>query len=165
MSLTSDPKQGKASTSDPKQNQTLTSDPKQNQNLTSDPYQGKASTLCVGCGHDQVSKWIQQVFKNSNYPLSQVVKVSGIGCSAKTTNYFLSGSHGIHTLHGRAAPIASGIHTAQPDLKILLVSGDGDSLNIGLGHFLHLIRRNEPIVYILENQRRLWLDQGAALCL
>jgi 2-oxoglutarate ferredoxin oxidoreductase subunit beta len=123
-------------------------------------YQGVASTLCKGCGHDSVtSALVSALFEVSIDPRS-IIKLSGIGCSSKTTNYFLNQSFGFNSVHGRMAPLATGVHLAQPKAKLIGVSGDGDTASIGLGSFLHLVRRNVPMVYIVENNGVYGLTKG-----
>jgi len=123
-------------------------------------YQGVASTLCKGCGHDSItSALVSSLFELSIDP-KEIIKLSGIGCSSKTTNYFLNQSFGFNSVHGRMAPLATGVHLAQPKAKIIGVSGDGDTASIGLGSFLHLVRRNVPMLYIVENNGVYGLTKG-----
>ena len=124
-------------------------------------YKGAApSTLCLGCGHDQISKRIVQAMYEAQIDPFQIAKVSGIGCSSKTPNYFLKSAQGFNTIHGRMPAIAAGAKTANRNLKMLGVSGDGDTGSIGLGHFLHAIRRNAPMIYIVENNGVYGLTKG-----
>lgn len=123
-------------------------------------YSGKPTTLCTGCGHNSISKWIESFCKTKQVVLSKLIKIGGIGCSSKSIGYFLDGCHGVYSIHGRAAAIAAGVSACRPDLKTLLISGDGDSLNIGLNHFIHMIRRNDPVIYILENNGVYGLTKG-----
>lgn len=124
-------------------------------------YEGAApSTLCLGCGHDQISRQIARAFYEAQIDPFQTVKVSGIGCSSKTPNYFLRNSQGFNTIHGRMPAIAAGAKIASRSLKALGVSGDGDTGSIGLGHFLHAARRNTPMVYIVENNGVYGLTKG-----
>ena len=123
-------------------------------------YVGAKSTLCTGCGHDSItSHLITSLYQSSVNPY-HVAKMSGIGCSSKTTAYFLNKSHGFNSLHGRMAPLATGAKVANNKLKMLGVSGDGDTASIGLGSFSHMIRRNLPIVYIVENNGVYGLTKG-----
>lgn len=123
-------------------------------------YQGSKSTLCTGCGHDSVTQHITNAYFKSGVHPFQVVKLSGIGCSSKTTAYFMSPSHGFNSIHGRMAAVATGAKMANKNLKIIGVSGDGDTASIGLGGFVHLIRRNVPMVYIIENNGVYGLTKG-----
>lgn len=128
--------------------------------LTKSDYVGAKSTLCTGCGHDSItSNLINSLFQSSTDPYS-VVKISGIGCSSKTPNYFLNQSHGFNSVHGRMAPLATGIHAVNSKLKIIGISGDGDTASIGLGSFMHLLRRDTPMVYIVENNGVYGLTKG-----
>jgi 2-oxoglutarate ferredoxin oxidoreductase subunit beta len=123
-------------------------------------YEGVASTLCAGCGHDSITAAIVQAFFELNMPPHKVAKMSGIGCSSKTTAYFLAGAHGINAVHGRMPSVASGANAANRDLTFVGVSGDGDSLSIGLGQFAHAIRRNLDMLYIVENNGVYGLTKG-----
>jgi 2-oxoglutarate/2-oxoacid ferredoxin oxidoreductase subunit beta len=123
-------------------------------------YQGSKSTLCTGCGHDNVTQHIISAYFKSGVHPHQVAKISGIGCSSKTPAYFLRESHGFNTIHGRMAAVATGAKIANKNLKIIGVSGDGDTASIGLGGFLHTLRRNLPMVYILENNGVYGLTKG-----
>lgn len=123
-------------------------------------YEGVMSTLCAGCGHDSITAAIIQAFYELNIPPHEAVKVSGIGCSSKTPTYFLSQSHGFNSVHGRMPTIASGANAANPNLTYIGVSGDGDSLAIGLGHLSHIIRRNVNMLYIIENNGVYGLTKG-----
>jgi 2-oxoglutarate ferredoxin oxidoreductase subunit beta len=128
--------------------------------LTMRDYEGGMSTLCAGCGHDSVTAALVRAFFELNLPPHKAAKVSGIGCSSKTTAYFLSESHGINTVHGRMPAVATGANAANQDLYIVGVSGDGDSLSIGLGQFAHAIRRNLNMLYIVENNGVYGLTKG-----
>ncbi|MGA8016556.1 MAG: 2-oxoacid:ferredoxin oxidoreductase subunit beta [Candidatus Dormiibacterota bacterium] len=123
-------------------------------------YEGAMSTLCAGCGHDSVTAAIVQALWEVAVPPHMVAKLSGIGCSAKTTAYFVHGAHGFNGLHGRMAPLATGASAANRDLLLIGISGDGDSLSIGIGHLVHLIRRNLRMVYIIENNGVYGLTKG-----
>ncbi len=124
-------------------------------------YEGSTpSTLCLGCGHDQVSKHIVKAFYEANIDPFYIAKISGIGCSSKTPNYFLKQARGFNTIHGRMASIATGVKIANRDLKVIGVSGDGDTGSIGLGSFLHTVRKNIPMIYIVENNGVYGLTKG-----
>ena len=128
--------------------------------FTKDDYTGGKSTLCTGCGHDSITNQIINAYLRSNINPYKVAKVSGIGCSSKTPAYFLKKSHGFNSLHGRMAPVAAGAKIANQSLHVLGISGDGDTASIGLGGFAHLIRRNLPMVYIVENNGVYGLTKG-----
>ena len=123
-------------------------------------YGGMPSTLCSGCGHDSITNHIISALFQSSINPYHLAKVSGIGCSSKTAAYFSDKSAGFNSVHGRMAPVATGAKLANRQLKIVGVSGDGDSANIGLGSFSHLIRRNVPMVYIVENNGVYGLTKG-----
>ncbi len=114
-------------------------------------YEGKVSTLCAGCGHDSISAALIQAFWELDIEPHKVAKLSGIGCSSKTPDYFLGNSHGFNTVHGRMPSVLTGANLANRDLIYLGVSGDGDSASIGLGQFAHVMRRGVDMAYILEN--------------
>lgn len=123
-------------------------------------YEGSKSTLCTGCGHDSVTQQIINACIQAKVNPYKVAKLSGIGCSSKTPAYFLSASHGFNTIHGRMSAVATGVHLANRDLTLIGVSGDGDTASIGLGSFSHLVRRNVPMVYIVENNGVYGLTKG-----
>jgi 2-oxoglutarate ferredoxin oxidoreductase subunit beta len=123
-------------------------------------YEGGMSTLCAGCGHDSVTAAIVQAFFELDIPPHSVAKMSGIGCSSKTPAYFLSASHGFNSVHGRMPSIATGASAANRGIYLLGVSGDGDSLSIGLGQFAHALRRNLNMTYIIENNGVYGLTKG-----
>ncbi len=123
-------------------------------------YEGSMSTLCAGCGHDSVTAAIVQACFELSMPPQSVVKLSGIGCSSKTTAYFVAGAHGFNAVHGRMPSIATGANAANRHLRYIGVSGDGDSLSIGVGQLAHAIRRNLDMVYILENNGVYGLTKG-----
>jgi 2-oxoglutarate ferredoxin oxidoreductase subunit beta len=128
--------------------------------LTMADYKGAPSTLCDGCGHDAItSQIIKAAFEMGVEPY-RVAKLSGIGCSSKTPAYFMSQAHGINTVHGRMPSIATGTAIANKQLLLLGVSGDGDTASIGLGQFCHIIRRNVPLLYIIENNGVYGLTKG-----
>lgn len=128
--------------------------------LTLADYRGLPSTLCDGCGHDAITSQIIKAFWELSIEPYDVVKLSGIGCSSKTPAYFLNRSHGFNSVHGRMPSIATGTHMANKTLTLLGVSGDGDSASIGLGQFGHMIRRNLPVIYIIENNGVYGLTKG-----
>lgn len=134
---------------------------KKNHSFDKSDYQGAGpSTLCLGCGHDQISKHIIQAFYSEGIDPFSVAKISGIGCSSKTPHYFLKSSRGFNTIHGRMACVATGVALANKNLKIIGVSGDGDTGCIGLGSFLHSLRKNIPMIYIVENNGVYGLTKG-----
>ncbi|HEX6817113.1 MAG TPA: 2-oxoacid:ferredoxin oxidoreductase subunit beta [Ktedonobacterales bacterium] len=128
--------------------------------LTKNDYKGRPSTLCKGCGHDSISARIMTVAYDLSLKPSQVIKLSGIGCSSKTPAYFLSQSHGFNGLHGRMPSMATGATLANRTLLAIGISGDGDTGSIGLGQFKHMVRRNVPVVYIVENNGVYGLTKG-----
>ncbi len=123
-------------------------------------YEGKISTLCAGCGHDSISAAIIQACWELDIQPHRVAKLSGIGCSSKTPDYFLGNSHGFNTVHGRMPSVATGANLANRDLIYLGVSGDGDSASIGIGQFAHCMRRGVNLVYIVENNGVYGLTKG-----
>src|SRR5216110_2007370 len=123
-------------------------------------YEGSVSTLCAGCGHDSISAAIIQAVFELELPPHRVAKLSGIGCSSKTPNYFLGASHGFNSVHGRMPSVLTGAALANRDLIYLGVSGDGDSASIGLGQFAHVLRRGVNMVYIVENNGVYGLTKG-----
>jgi 2-oxoglutarate ferredoxin oxidoreductase subunit beta len=118
------------------------------------------STLCAGCGHDSISAAIIQACWELDIEPHRVAKLSGIGCSSKTPDYFLGASHGFNTVHGRMPSVLTGANLANRDLLYLGVSGDGDSASIGLGQFAHAMRRGVNMVYIVENNGVYGLTKG-----
>ena len=123
-------------------------------------YEGKISTLCAGCGHDSISAAIIQACWELDIEPHRVAKLSGIGCSSKTPNYFLNNSHGFNSVHGRMPSVATGANMANRDLIYLGVSGDGDTASIGMGQFVHAIRRNLNMLYIVMNNGCYGLTKG-----
>ncbi len=123
-------------------------------------YEGSVSTLCAGCGHDSISASIIQACYELDLPPHRIAKLSGIGCSSKTPDYFLGNSHGFNTVHGRMPSVLTGANLANRDLIYLGVSGDGDSASIGLGQFAHSIRRGVNMLYIVENNGVYGLTKG-----
>ncbi len=123
-------------------------------------YEGAMSTLCAGCGHDSVTSAIVRALYELAIEPHTVAKFSGIGCSSKTPTYFLSTAHGVNSLHGRMPSIATGAGAANRDLHLIGISGDGDSLSIGLGQFCHAARRNLNMLYVLMNNGVYGLTKG-----
>jgi len=123
-------------------------------------YEGRVSTLCAGCGHDSISAAIIQACWELDIEPHRVAKLSGIGCSSKTPDYFLGASHGFNTVHGRMPSVLTGANLANCDLLYLGVSGDGDSASIGLGQFAHAMRRGVRMTYIVENNGVYGLTKG-----
>ena len=123
-------------------------------------YEGAISTLCAGCGHDSISGAIVQACYEMSLEPHKLAKLSGIGCSSKTPTYFLSNSHGFNSVHGRMPSVTTGAYMANRDLIYLGVSGDGDTASIGMGQFVHAIRRNLNMVYIVMNNGCYGLTKG-----
>jgi 2-oxoglutarate ferredoxin oxidoreductase subunit beta len=123
-------------------------------------YEGAMSTLCAGCGHDSITAAIIRALWELSIQPHMIAKLSGIGCSSKTPTYFVNGAHGFNSAHGRMAAIATGANAANRELTYIGVSGDGDSLSIGLGHLCHAIRRNVNMLYIIENNGVYGLTKG-----
>ena len=123
-------------------------------------YEGKISTLCAGCGHDSISAAIIQACWELDIEPHRVAKLSGIGCSSKTPDYFLGNSHGFNSVHGRMPSVLTGANLANRDLIYLGVSGDGDSASIGIGQFAHVMRRGVNMTYIVENNGVYGLTKG-----
>jgi 2-oxoglutarate ferredoxin oxidoreductase subunit beta len=134
--------------------------PKNELGLTPRAYDGAMSTLCAGCGHDSVTAALMQALFELAIPPHKVAKLSGIGCSSKTTAYFASDAHGFNSVHGRMPTIATGANAANRDLHYIGVSGDGDSLSIGLGHLAHAVRRNVRMLYVIDNNGVYGLTKG-----
>src|SRR5438034_615681 len=134
--------------------------PKNKVGYTRRDYEGKVSTLCAGCGHDSISAALIQAFWELDILPHRVAKLSGIGCSSKTPDYFLGNSHGFNTVHGRMPSVLTGANLANRELIYLGVSGDGDSASIGLGQFAHVMRRGVNMTYILENNGVYGLTKG-----
>lgn len=128
--------------------------------LTRRDYEGAITTLCAGCGHDSITAAIIQAFWDLSIAPHRVAKLSGIGCSSKTPAYFLREAHGFNSVHGRMPAIATGANAANGDLIYIGVSGDGDSLSIGLGQMCHAMRRNVNLLYVLENNGVYGLTKG-----
>jgi 2-oxoglutarate/2-oxoacid ferredoxin oxidoreductase subunit beta len=128
--------------------------------LTKRDYEGAMSTLCAGCGHDSVTAALITAFWELDVPPHRAAKMSGIGCSSKTTAYFMKQSHGFNAVHGRMPSVASGANAANRSLMYIGISGDGDSLSIGIGQLCHAIRRNVQLLYLIENNGVYGLTKG-----
>jgi 2-oxoglutarate/2-oxoacid ferredoxin oxidoreductase subunit beta len=128
--------------------------------LTQDAYKGAESTLCSGCGHDSITSQIIKACYECGVSPYTVAKLSGIGCSSKTPAYFLNKSHGFNAVHGRMPAVATGANLANKKLMMIGVSGDGDTASIGMGQFVHLVRRNVNMIYIIENNGVYGLTKG-----
>lgn len=134
--------------------------PKNELGFTVGYYEGALSTLCAGCGHDSINAAIVQACWEMNIEPHKLAKLSGIGCSSKSPAYFLSNSHGFNSVHGRMPSVATGANLANRDLIYLGVSGDGDSASIGMGQFVHVVRRNLNMVYLVMNNGCYGLTKG-----
>ncbi|MFZ0610455.1 MAG: 2-oxoacid:ferredoxin oxidoreductase subunit beta [Xanthobacteraceae bacterium] len=134
--------------------------PKNALGYTHRDYEGKISTLCAGCGHDSITAAIIEACFELSIEPHRVAKISGIGCSSKTPDYFLGNSHGFNSVHGRMPSVLTGANLANRDLIYLGVSGDGDSASIGFGQFAHCMRRGVNMVYIVENNGVYGLTKG-----
>jgi 2-oxoglutarate ferredoxin oxidoreductase subunit beta len=134
--------------------------PKNALGMTRRDYEGALSTLCAGCGHDSITAAVVEACWGIAIEPHNLIKLSGIGCSSKTTAYFVSGAHGFNSVHGRMPSIAMGANAANRKLRYIGVSGDGDTLSIGLGQFCHAIRRNLNMLYIIENNGVYGLTKG-----
>ncbi|MCI0587100.1 MAG: 2-oxoacid:ferredoxin oxidoreductase subunit beta [Planctomycetes bacterium] len=134
--------------------------PKNRVGLAKAEYRGGKSTLCPGCGHDAITSSIVEAAFDYGVDPQRVVKLSGIGCSSKTPAYFLGRSHGFNAVHGRMPSVATGTFAANRTLIPIGVSGDGDTASIGMGQFVHLVRRNVPCVYLIENNGVYGLTKG-----
>ncbi|HEX3502489.1 MAG TPA: 2-oxoacid:ferredoxin oxidoreductase subunit beta [Xanthobacteraceae bacterium] len=134
--------------------------PKNTLGYTRRDYEGKISTLCAGCGHDSITASIIEACFELSIEPHRVAKISGIGCSSKTPDYFLNASHGFNSVHGRMPSVLTGANLANRDLVYMGVSGDGDSASIGLGQFAHCMRRGVNMVYIVENNGVYGLTKG-----
>ena len=134
--------------------------PKNAIGLTRRDYEGAITTLCAGCGHDSITAAIVQAFWELSIPPHRVAKMSGIGCSSKTPAYFLREAHGFNGVHGRMPALVTGANAANGDITYIGISGDGDSLSIGIGQLSHAIRRNVNVLYVLENNGVYGLTKG-----
>ena len=128
--------------------------------LEKSDYRGNPTTLCQGCGHNSISNQIIAACYEADIVPEDVVKFSGIGCSSKSPTYFLNRSFGFNGLHGRMPSVATGALFGETHLRGLALSGDGDSASIGMGQFKHAMRRNAPMVYIIENNGVYGLTKG-----
>src|SRR5437667_5755657 len=128
--------------------------------LTVMEYKGGKTTLCAGCGHNAISERIIDAMYEMGVPPERVIKMSGIGCSSKSPAYFMNRSHSFNSVHGRMPSVTTGAVLANNRLIALGVSGDGDTASIGVGQFIHLMRRNLPIIYIIEDNGVYGLTQG-----
>ncbi len=128
--------------------------------LTLADYKGSPSTLCDGCGHDAITSQIIKAFYELGVDPYRVAKLSGIGCSSKTPAYFLNRAHGFNAVHGRMPSIATGVSAANKELLQIGISGDGDTASIGIGQFCHVVRRNVPLLYLVENNGVYGLTKG-----
>ena len=134
--------------------------PKNDLGYTVDYYEGSLSTLCAGCGHDSINAAIVEACWEMNIEPHKVAKLSGIGCSSKSPAYFLTNSHGFNSVHGRMPSVATGANLANRDLTYFGVSGDGDTASIGMGQFVHVVRRNLNMVYLVMNNGCYGLTKG-----
>src|ERR1700720_4613431 len=123
-------------------------------------YRGGKTNLCAGCGHNAISERIIDAFYEMGVQPERVMKLSGIGCSSKSPAFFMSRSHGFNSVHGRMPAVATGALLANRSLVGLGVSGDGDTASIGIGQFVHLMRRNLPMIYIIEDNGVYGLTKG-----
>src|ERR1700723_2916099 len=123
-------------------------------------YRGAKTTLCAGCGHNAISERIIDAMYEMGVQPERVMKLSGIGCSSKSPAYFMNRSHSFNSVHGRMPSVATGAMLANRNLIALGVSGEGDTASIGIGQFVHLIRRNLPIIYIIEDNGVYGLTKG-----
>ncbi len=128
--------------------------------LSREDYRGAKSTLCPGCGHDSISGQITSMAYDLGLNQHNIVKLSGIGCSSKTPAYFMGRAHSFNSVHGRMPSVATGATLANRNLTAIGVSGDGDTGSIGMGQYKHLVRRNVPMVYIIENNGVYGLTKG-----
>jgi 2-oxoglutarate ferredoxin oxidoreductase subunit beta len=123
-------------------------------------YRGGKTTLCAGCGHNAISERILDAFYDMGIEPERVMKMSGIGCSSKTPAYFMSRSFSFNTVHGRMPSVATGALLANKTMRSIGISGDGDTASIGMGQFIHLLRRNMPMIYVIENNGVYGLTKG-----
>src|SRR5258706_180790 len=123
-------------------------------------YRGGKTTLCAGCGHNAITERIIDAMYEMGVQPENLAKLSGIGCSSKTPAYFLNRAHGFNSVHGRMPSVATGVALANHKLLVLGISGDGDTASIGIGQFVHLMRRNLPIIYIIEDNGCYGLTKG-----
>jgi 2-oxoglutarate ferredoxin oxidoreductase subunit beta len=128
--------------------------------LARDAYKGSATTLCAGCGHNSITNHMVKALYELGVEPHRLAKMSGIGCSSKTPAYFVESAHGFNGVHGRMPALTTGAQLANRDLIVLGVSGDGDTVSIGLGQFMHMIRRNVDCTYIIEDNGTYGLTKG-----
>src|SRR3954469_24106266 len=128
--------------------------------LTVIDYRGSKTTLCAGCGHNAITERLIDAMYEMGVQPENIAKLSGIGCSSKTPAYFVSRAHGFNSVHGRMPSVATGVALANQKLMLIGVSGDGDTASIGMGQFVHLMRRNLPIIYIIEDNGVYGLTKG-----
>src|SRR5690348_8264080 len=128
--------------------------------LTVIDYRGSKTTLCAGCGHNAITERLIDAMYDMGIQPENIAKLSGIGCSSKTPAYFVSRAHGFNSVHGRMPSVATGVALANQKLMLIGVSGDGDTASIGIGQFIHLMRRNLPIIYIIEDNGVYGLTKG-----
>jgi 2-oxoglutarate ferredoxin oxidoreductase subunit beta len=123
-------------------------------------YRGSKSTLCAGCGHNVVAERILEAYYEMGIKPERVMKISGIGCSSKSLAYFMSRSFSFNSVHGRMPSVATGAILANKTMRTIGISGDGDTASIGIGQFVHLLRRNLPIIYVIEDNGVYGLTKG-----
>jgi len=123
-------------------------------------YRGGRSTLCAGCGHNAISERILEAYYEMGIQPERVMKMSGIGCSSKSPAYFMTRSFSFNSVHGRMPSVATGAILANKTMRSIGISGDGDTASIGIGQFVHLLRRNLPIIYIIEDNGVYGLTKG-----
>jgi 2-oxoglutarate ferredoxin oxidoreductase subunit beta len=128
--------------------------------LARDAYKGRPTTLCAGCGHNSITNHIVKALYELDVDPTRLAKLSGIGCSSKTPAYFVDQAHGFNAVHGRMPAIATGSQVANRDLVLIGISGDGDTASIGLGQYMHMIRRNLDVTYIIEDNGTYGLTKG-----
>jgi 2-oxoglutarate/2-oxoacid ferredoxin oxidoreductase subunit beta len=141
---------------------TVTIPPRKTNRIGLEPaaYKGSKSTLCAGCGHNAITERIVEAFYEMGVEPHRVAKLSGIGCSSKSPAYFMGSTHGFNAVHGRMPSVATGTLLANRRLLAIGVSGDGDTASIGIGQFVHLMRRNLPLIYIIEDNGCYGLTKG-----
>src|SRR4249919_2339557 len=128
--------------------------------LTVLDYRGGKTTLCAGCGHNAITERLIDAMYEMGVQPENIAKLSGIGCSSKTPAYFVNRAHGFNSVHGRMPSVATGVALANQKLMLIGVSGDGDTVSIGAGQFIHLMRRNLPIIYVIEDNGVYGLTKG-----
>src|ERR671932_218326 len=128
--------------------------------LARDAYKGAATTLCAGCGHNSITNHLIKALYDLGVEPYRLAKMSGIGCSSKTPAYFVERAHGFNGVHGRMPALATGAGGANRKLILLGISRDGDTASIGLGQFMHMVRRNPDCTYIIEKNGTYGLTRG-----